>query len=197
MGLLVPSNSPNLDLVDSTAAKSPFVIAIESAGIRGLPSVINAAILTSAMSAGSSDLYTSSRAIYGLALAGNAPSIFRHTSKKGLPIIAVPFCSLFAFLAYMGVSSGAGRVFNWFVNMTAVAGLMAWFGISLTYLRFYKGLKAQGIDRSTLPYASKLNPYAAWYALVICPIVCFVSILFSKPLYILTIMVVLWGGCIL
>lgn len=176
MGLLVPSNSEGLDLLGSTAAKSPFVIAIKAAGIKGLPSVINAAILTSAMSAGSSDLYTSSRAIYGLALAGNAPSIFLYTTKKGLPVVAVIFGSFFAFLAYMGVSSGAGRVFNWFVNMTAVAGLMAWFGIAVIYLRFYKGLKAQGIDRSTLPYASKLNPYAAWYALVICPIVCFVSI---------------------
>lgn len=175
MGLLVPSNSDGLDLVTSTAAKSPFVIAIKAAGIKGLPSVINAAILTSAMSAGSSDLYTSSRALYGLALSGNAPNIFRYTTRNGLPVAAVTFCSLFAFLAYMAVSSGAGRVFNWFVNMTAVSGLMAWFGIAITYLRFYKGMKCHGIDRSALPYASKFNPYAAWYALIICPVVCLVS----------------------
>ncbi|KAG9081339.1 hypothetical protein FS749_007735 [Ceratobasidium sp. UAMH 11750] len=59
----------------------------------------------------------------------------------------------------MSVNSGAGTVFGWFANMTAVAGLMPWFGISFTYVRFYAGLKAQGFDRSTLPYASKLHPY--------------------------------------
>jgi len=51
---------------------------------------------------------------------------------------------------------------------------MTWFGISATYLRFYAGLKAQGISRANLPYASKLQPFAAWYALIACFVVCFV-----------------------
>lgn len=38
-------------------------LSIKRSGIKGLPSVINAALLTSAWSAASSDLYTSSRAI--------------------------------------------------------------------------------------------------------------------------------------
>ncbi len=63
IGLLVPSNNPDLNLTQSDAAKSPFVIAIKAAGIKGLPSVINAVLLTSAWSAASSDLYTSSRAL--------------------------------------------------------------------------------------------------------------------------------------
>ncbi|KAK7463777.1 hypothetical protein VKT23_005717 [Stygiomarasmius scandens] len=75
----------------------------------------------------------------------------------------------------MGVTSGSGKVFGWFANMTSVAGLMTWFGISATYLRFYAGLKAQGITRADLPYASKLQPFAAWYALIGCFVVCFFS----------------------
>ncbi|QRW09028.1 amino acid permease [Ceratobasidium sp. AG-Ba] len=175
IGLLVPSNHPGLNLSDGTAAASPFVIAIKTAGIKGLPSVINAALLTSAWSAASSDLYTSSRALYGLSLAGNAPKIFGKVSKNGLPYISVIFCSLFSALAYMGVSSGAGRVFGWLTNMTSIAGLMTWFGICLTYVRFYAGLKAQGFDRSALPFASKFQPFAAWYGLVACLVICFFS----------------------
>jgi hypothetical protein len=59
----------------------------------------------------------------------------------------------------MGVHSGSGKVFNWFANMTAVAGLLTWFGISFTYIRFYAGMKAQGIDRKTCrsPLASSLS----------------------------------------
>lgn len=175
IGLLVPYTSPGLNLADGTAASSPFVIAIRRSGIKALPSIINACLLTSAWSAASSDLYTSSRALYGLAVAGNAPKIFTRTSKNGLPYASLILCSLFALLSYMGVNTGSGKVFGWFANMTSVAGLMTWFGITVTYVRFYAGMKAQGYDRSKLPYASKLQPYAAWYAMVMCLLVCLFS----------------------
>lgn len=175
IGLLVPSNSPGLDLSDGTAASSPFVLAIENAGIKALPSIINACLLTSAWSAASSDLYTSSRALYGLAKAGNAPKIFLKTSKKGLPWVSVIFNASFSVLAYMGLQSGSGRVFSWFANMTAVAGLMTWFGVSFTYLRFKAGMKAQGRDRKKLPYYTNLQPFAAWYSMCFSLLICIMS----------------------
>ncbi|KAF7790736.1 hypothetical protein EIP86_001692 [Pleurotus ostreatoroseus] len=175
IGLLVPYTDPDLNLKESTAAKSPFVIAIRHAGIGGLPSLINACLLTSAWSAASSDLYSSSRALYGLAMNGSAPKIFSRVNRWGLPYVALATNSLFGLLAYMAVSSGAGKVFQWFVNMTSVAGLMSWFAIAVTYVRFYAGMKAQGFDRKTLPYRHWLQPYAAWYALISCLVVNFFS----------------------
>ncbi|OSC96572.1 amino acid permease [Trametes coccinea BRFM310] len=175
IGLLVPSSDKRLDLADGTAAASPFVIAISNAGIKALPSIINAAILTSAWSAANSDLYSSSRALYGLALNGSAPKIFLKVTRHGLPWVAVAACASIGLLAYMGLHSGSGRVFGWFANMTAVSGLISWFGIGVTYIRFHRGLKAQGIDRKALPYHSPLQPFAAWYA----TIGCFLAILFS------------------
>lgn len=74
IGLLVSSSDPRLNLDTATAASSPFVIAMTDSGIKVLPSIINACLLTSAWSAASSDLYTSSRALYGLAVNGNAPA---------------------------------------------------------------------------------------------------------------------------
>jgi amino acid transporter len=76
----------------------------------------------------------------------------------------------------MGVHAGSGKVFNWFANMTSVAGLLTWFGISVTYIRFYTGMKVQGIDRSSLPFSSRLQPYAAWYAAISCLIICMVRV---------------------
>ncbi|KIJ51458.1 hypothetical protein M422DRAFT_224084 [Sphaerobolus stellatus SS14] len=175
IGLLVPSNDPGLNLTLQNAAASPFVIAISRAGIKGLPSLINACLLTSAWSAASSDLYISSRALYGLSLAGNAPKIFAKTLRNGLPVVSIGFSAAFGLLAYMAASNSAGKVFGWFANLTSIAGLMTWFGISFTYVRFYAGLKAQGFDRNTLPYKSPLQPYAAWYGLVSTIIVCFFS----------------------
>ncbi|KAG1878439.1 amino acid permease/ SLC12A domain-containing protein [Suillus tomentosus] len=175
IGLLVPSNDPSLQLAHDTAAKSPFVIAIEKAGIKSLPSIINACLLTSAWSAASSDLYTASRAIYGLAISGNAPKVFLKTSRNGLPYVAILFSASFSLLTFMAVSNNAGSVFIWFSNMTSVAGLMTWFGISVTYLRFYKGMQAQGIDRTKFPYYTNLQPYAAWWGAVSTVTICFFS----------------------
>lgn len=61
-------------------------------------------------------------------------------------------------------------------HRTAVAGLSSWFGIGVTYIRFYRGLKAQGIDRMTLPYRAPLQPFAAWYATIGCFIVVLVKV---------------------
>lgn len=175
IGLLVPHDSPGLDLATHTAASSPFVIAIQKAGIKTLPSIINACLLTSAWSAASSDLYSSSRALYGLASAGNAPKVFLRTSRTGLPYVSIIFSSSFSLLAFMGINKGSGRVFHWFANMTSITGLITWCGICLTYIRFYHGMVAQGYDRKTLPYVSPFQPFAAWYALFATFLICLMS----------------------
>jgi amino acid transporter len=64
-------------------------------------------------------------------------------------------------------------VFNYFANMTSVCGLLTWCGIAFTYLRFYKGLKVQGIDRNTLTYKAPLQPYLTYYSLVMLFLVLF------------------------
>ena len=123
-------------------------------------------IIASAWSAGSSDLYTSSRALYGLATTGQAPKIFARTNSKGTPVYALLLCGSLAALSYMGVSESSNTVFNWFSNMSAVSGMFNWLGICLTGIRFRQGLKAQGIDPQNLPWYSKLTPYAAWWGLM-------------------------------
>ncbi|KAI0307841.1 amino acid permease [Multifurca ochricompacta] len=173
IGLLVSSNDSGLALGNGTAAASPFVIAIKRSGIKALPQVWGPKRLPNFLhSAASSDLYTSSRALYGLAIAGNAPSICKKTLRNGLPVVALAVSTSFTLLAYMGVHSGSGKVFNWFSNMTSVSGLLTWFGISYTYTRFYAGVKAQGIDRKKLPFSSPLQPFAAWYGTISCLVIC-------------------------
>ena len=98
-------------------------------------------------------------------------------TKNGLPYVSVIFNALFSVLAYMGIQKGSGRVFGWFANMTAVAGLMTWFGISFTYLRFHAGMKAQGRDRTKLPYHTRFQPYAAYYSGAFSLLICIVSAL--------------------
>ena len=111
-GMLVPYNDPSLLSSATTAAASPYVIAITRSGIKVLPHIINACIFTSAFSAGNSFLFSSSRVLYGLALRGQAPKICAYCTKSGLPIVAVAITGAFGFLAFMNVSSGSVTVFK-------------------------------------------------------------------------------------
>jgi len=162
-GMLVPYDDPDLLNGGGTAAQSPYVIAIRRAGIRTLPSIINAAIFTSAFSAGNSFLFCSSRILYGLSIRGQAPRIFSYCTKNGLPIVAVLTCCCFSLLSFMNVSSGAAKVFNWFVNLSTTAGFFTWWSINLTYIQFWRGHRAQGRDRRELAYYNPLQPgLAIW-----------------------------------
>lgn len=57
VGLIVPSNDTHLRASTGTAAQSPFVIAAQRAGIKVVPSIINAVVLTSAWSAANSGMF--------------------------------------------------------------------------------------------------------------------------------------------
>ncbi len=135
-GMLVPYNDERLLKPTGNAAQSPYVIAMEIAGIKGLPHLVNAGVFTSAFSAGNSFLYTSSRVLYGLALRGQAPRVLIKCTKGGLPWVAVAICSSFGLLAFLNVSSSSAEAFNWLVNLSAVGSFFSWFSINLTYLGF-------------------------------------------------------------
>jgi len=172
IGWLVPYTEPRL-LGASNASSSPFVIAIHNARIKALPSIINAVILVSAFSAGNSDLYASSRTLYGLACAGQAPRFLRRCTKAGLPVWCVFITSLVGLLAYLNVNTNGGTVFAWFVNISSITGLITWDIILITYVRFYEGLKYHGIDRNTLPYKAPLQPYASYFGILFITMVIF------------------------
>lgn len=110
--MLVPSTDSALLENVENAAQSPCVIALTRAGIKILPSVINAGILTSAFSAGNSLLFYSSRILYGLSIRGQAPKIFSYCTKSGLPLAAVLFSSCFSILSFMNTQSSSEQVFK-------------------------------------------------------------------------------------
>lgn len=67
VGLNVPANSPLYKGEGSVSRRSPFVIAIQLAGIKALPSIFNAIILISVMSVANSCTFGSTRTFQALA----------------------------------------------------------------------------------------------------------------------------------
>ncbi|KFA53931.1 hypothetical protein S40293_01812 [Stachybotrys chartarum IBT 40293] len=163
IGVIIPSDEPNL-LGASNASASPFVLGIQRVGIPVLNHIINAAVLTSAWSAGNSFLYSGSRVLYSMALDNQAPKVFRTTNRHGVPWVAVLATWSIGLLAFLNVSNSGAVVFNWFMNISTISGFIAWIVVMITYLRFRRGLEFHGLMH-TRPYITWGQPYATWLIL--------------------------------
>ncbi|GLI75123.1 hypothetical protein PoHVEF18_003374 [Penicillium ochrochloron] len=167
IGIIVDPRNKALVSGSGNANSSPFVIAIKEAGISALPSIVNACILVSAWSAGNSYCWVGSRMILAMTTDHQLPQIFGRVTKNGVPYVAVIAAWLFGPLAYLSLGSGGpAQAFTWLLNLSTVAGLIAWATLSFCYIRFHAALKAQGVSRDSLPWKGPLQPYAAWVGFI-------------------------------
>ncbi|KAI1502711.1 putative proline-specific permease [Biscogniauxia marginata] len=162
VGIIVPSNHPDLLSGGSGAAASPWAIGIREAGIGILDDIVNGVIALSAWSAANSCFYLSSRSLYSMAVAGNAPKKFTRCTKAGVPIYAAAVPAVVSLLAFMNVGVGAATVFQWFVNLISTGGFQSWICCCFTYVRFRSATEYQGII--DIPYRSRFQPYTAWFS---------------------------------
>ncbi|KAJ7135461.1 amino acid permease/ SLC12A domain-containing protein [Mycena crocata] len=180
VGMCISRSQPALLQANSedsgTAAQSPFVIIIQTSGIKVLSHIINAVVLTSAFSSGNEFLYSSSRSLFMLAQQGQAPRIFSKVLKNGVPIYSLAVCSAFACLGYLACGKqGANDAFNWLANITTLGSMLTWMGVALSHIRWYKGMQVQGLSRDVLPFKSWTQPYGAWAVLICFAIISFFS----------------------
>lgn len=166
IGVIVPYNDDRLLNGGAGVASSPWVIGISSAGIKVLPSIINAVVLLSAASSGNALLYSGSRYLLALAEGGQAPKFLLKCTKRGVPIYCVLCTGTLAPLTYMAVSSDSARVFSWFANLVTTAALFTWCSICIAYIGFDRALRAQGINqKEELAFKGFLQPYMSYISL--------------------------------
>ena len=154
VGLVVPSNDPNL--LHSHGANtqySPFVIAINLAGIKALPSIFNVVICLSVISVANSSAFASTRTLQALALQGMAPKFLAYVDKKGRPLWCVLIQLAFGLLAFAGeAKSGGTSFFYWLLALSGLANFFIWGSICFSHIRFRAGWLAQGYSLDDLPY---------------------------------------------
>ncbi|THY71476.1 putative amino acid transporter [Aureobasidium pullulans] len=167
VGILVPSNDSTLtNGSDTYAGASPYVISMRRLQIPVLPSIVNAALLTSIVSAGNAYTFNASRSLHALALDGQAPAFLRRLNKNGVPYMAVIAVMLLSCLAFLALGSGSSKVLSWILNFCTASQMLNWAIMSATWIRFNAAVKAQNVDRqSYLPVLSRWQPYAAYWAL--------------------------------
>ncbi|KAJ5226064.1 amino acid permease [Penicillium chermesinum] len=162
LGMLVPYNSPVLKAANSksqSASASPFVVAIQIAGVKVLPGIVNACILIFVFSAANSDLYVGSRTIYGLAVEGLAPKFLAKTSKAGVPVNGTLLCALIACIGFLSVDESSSDVFTYLTNLVTIFGMIAWWSLLLVHVFFVRARRAQGVPDSELRFTS---PFGIW-----------------------------------
>ncbi|KAH6643599.1 histidine permease [Boeremia exigua] len=163
VGILVPYDNESIAIGNTNAGSSPLVIAIQLAGVAALPDIFNAVLLTVVLSAASSNVYSGSRILVGLAENGCGPAFLKKTTKQGVPYWATAITAAMGLLGYMNCSASGTEAFNWLLNIISVAGFIAWSCVCLCHVAFMKALKAQNIDRDTLPFKSWGGAPMAWY----------------------------------
>ncbi|KAF3987750.1 hypothetical protein FT663_02709 [Candidozyma haemuli var. vulneris] len=165
VGILVPHNDPLLlesrGVTKPGAGGSPYVIAMQNMGIKVFPDIVNGLLITSAFSAGNSYTYCSSRTLYGFALDGYAPRFLTATTKSGIPMYCMLISLAWAFISFLQMDQGSAVVLDWIINLITSCQLINFSILSFTYIFFYRAMKAQGIDRHSLPFRGWYQPWLA------------------------------------
>jgi yeast amino acid transporter len=179
IGCIVPFNEPRLlNSGYSTDIKaSPFVIAVQNAGIQVVPSLMNAIILISVLSVGNSSTYGATRTVQALASVGQAPKIFTYIDKKGRPLVALALSLALGLIAFLGTIPGIGnKIFDWLFALSGLSSFFTWYArssdgltsrgsINLAHIRFRAAMKAQGQSLDELPFQAILGVYGSYFGL--------------------------------
>lgn len=164
VGLLVSYKDQRLINGSSSAdAKaSPFVIAIQNAGISGLPSVMNVVIMIAVLSVGNSSVYGSSRTLAALAEQGQAPRFLAYIDRKGRPIFAILIASALGLLCFLAASKEQTTAFTWMMAISGLSSIFTWGSICFAHIRFRRAWKQQGHSLDELAFTSQAGVLGSW-----------------------------------
>ncbi|ONH68187.1 General amino-acid permease GAP1 [Cyberlindnera fabianii] len=167
IGLLVPYTDDRLGTA-SDASASPFVIAINNAGIGGLDSVMNVVIMIAVLSVGNSSVYACSRTLTALAGQGFAPSFLLYVDRKGRPLWSTAVTLTVGLLCFVSASPKQGDVFNWLLALSGLSSVFTWGSVCGAHIRFRHGMKAQGRDPKTeLAFMSQCGMIGSYYGVIL------------------------------
>ena len=117
---------------------SPFVAMFSLAGLGVAAGLVNFVVLTAAASSTNSGVYSTSRMLFGLSWADNAPHIFRRLTTRSVPgvSLAVTCASLLTSIPLLYTSKSIIEAFTKVTSVAIVLFILVWCIIVVSYLRF-------------------------------------------------------------
>ncbi|KAK1752395.1 general amino-acid permease [Echria macrotheca] len=168
VGLLVPYNHARLlgGKSSADASASPFVIAIESAGIQVLPGVMNGVILVAVISVGNSAVFGSSRTLAALADQGQAPRVLRYVDRRGRPLVAIAVAAAVGLLGYLADLEQQADVLDWLLAVSGLSSILTWGSICLAHIRFRRAWRLKNRSLDEIAFRAQGGVLGSWVGLL-------------------------------
>jgi L-asparagine transporter-like permease len=126
------------------SAKSPFVMVMEALRVPAAGGVMNFVILIAALSAMNSQLYISTRMMFSLSRAGQAPRLLGMLNSKGIPFNALLVSTSGIALATILSVISPGRAFLMMVGVSVFGAMFTWMMIFVTHFYFRRARARDG-----------------------------------------------------
>ncbi len=123
-------------------AESPFVKVLRTLSVPGAAGVFNGVILIAALSAMNSQLYITTRMMFSLARAGDAPRALGQLSRRGVPLAALLLSSSGIAVAAVLSVAAPQSAYILMVSISAFGAMFTWLMIFVTHYRFRTGRRA-------------------------------------------------------
>lgn len=120
---------------------SPFVQVFAGIGIPGAAAILNLVVLTAAMSATNSAIFSTSRSMFAMAEAGNAPKRLGVVNKKGVPYRSLALSSLILFIVVILNYLMPAAIFNIVSTVSTINFIGVWLIIMWAHLVYRKKQK--------------------------------------------------------
>ena len=131
-------------------SSSPFVQVFAGIGITGAAGILNFVVLTAAMSATNSAIFSTSRSLYSLAQEHHAPARFRKLSNKAVPNAALQFSSFILLVVVILNYLMPAGIFEVISGVSTINFIFVWIFIAACHLR-YRRKHPEGVPEFTLP----------------------------------------------
>ena len=133
-------------------ATSPFVMVMKIVGIPYADSILNFIVIVAALSAMNSMLYISTRMLFSLSRAGDAPEIFGKIRNNGVPMNALMLSAMGIAIASVVYSINPESAFPIMIALSMFGALFTWGSIFTTHMFFRKNMaKNQIILKYKIP----------------------------------------------
>ncbi len=135
---------------DIKTSSSPFVQVFAGIGVTSAAAILNFVVLTAAMSATNSAIFSTSRSLYSLAAGGNAPARFQKLSAKAVPNQALQFSSLILFVVVILNYVMPAGIFELISGVSTINFIFVWLFILWCHIK-YRQAHPKGVAGFSMP----------------------------------------------
>ena len=143
-----------------TTTSSPFVQVFTGIGVTAAAGILNFVVLTAAMSATNSAIFSTSRSLYSLARNGHAPKRLGELTKKAIPMNALMTSSLILFVVVALNYLMPAEIFSVVSTVSTICFVIVWIMIMAAHIVYRKQNK-QNLGSFKMPG----YPVTSWLTL--------------------------------